>query len=246
MKRTIVLFTIFLLLSCKTDKKSNHPVETIPAEDTLTKKVEVNKFENYFVRDTTAEKKGRFNFLNMSNTKESDSIIALCTCDKNVKNNLMKIQLKTGIPNKSVLDTLKKENRKGNKILEIGGYNRNLKINGQFKFLTIVVKDSIVKSINLYSKSTKKEYNGTDFDSMNINKYQIKISKMDYSIASDIYGSFILHLPEEFGYFKNDTILNGNFECYNWRISDKESIRNWNINEWYQKKQASRGLRVIE
>lgn len=206
----------------------------------------MNEFKNYFIRDSTVKKKGRFNSLGISNFKESDSIIALCTCDKNVKNNVMKIQLKTGIPNKSVLDTLKKENRKGNKILEIGGYDRNLKINGQFKFLTIVVKDSIVKSINLYSKSTEKEYNGTDFDSININKYQIKISKMDYSIASDIYGSFTLHLPEEFGYFENDTIVNGNFECYNWRISDKESIRNWNINEWYQKKQASRGLRVIE
>lgn len=246
MKRTIVIFTISLLLSCKTDKKPNDPIEIITPEKTLNKKVDVNKFENYFVKDTTVEKKGRFNSLGISNFKESDSIIALCTCKKNVKNNVMKIQLKTGIPNKSVLDTLKKENRKGNKVLEIGGYDINQKINGQFKFLTIIVKDSIVKSINLYSKSTQKEYNGTDFDSLNINKYQIKISKMDYSIASDIYGSFTLHLPREFGYFENDTILNGNFECYNWNISDQKSIQNWNINKWYQKKQANRGLRVVE
>ena len=48
---------------------------------------------------------------------------------------------------------------------------------GQFKFLTIVLKDSIVESINLYSKSTEKEYNGIDFDSLSINKYKINISK---------------------------------------------------------------------
>ena len=235
-----------LLLCCNIDKKSNDSIEIIAPEKTLSKKINVNKFENYFVQDSTLEKKGRFNSLSISNFKESDSIIALCTCQKNVKSNVMKIQLKTGTPNKNVLDTLKKKNRKGNKILEIGGYDRKQKINGQFKFLTIVVKDSIVKSINLYSKSTQKEYNGSDFDSMNIDKYQIKISKMDYSIASNIYGSFTLQLPNEFGYLENDTILKGNFECYNWRISNKESIRNCNINEWYQKKQASPGLRVIE
>ena len=231
-----------LLLCCNINKKSNDSIEIIAPEKTLSKKVNVNKFENYFVQDTTVEKKGRFNSLSISNFKESDSIVALCTCKKNVKKNIMKIQLKTGIPNKSVLDTLKKENRKGNKILEIGGFDIRKKINGQFKFLTIVLKDSIVKSINLYSKSTQKEYNGTDFDSMNIDKYQIKISKMDYSIASDIYGSFALHLPKEFGYFENDTILKGNFECYNWNISDKENIKNWNIQKWYKDKNASRAL----
>ena len=201
MRRTFLLFTMSLLLCCNINKKSNDSIEIIAPEKTLSKKVNVNKFENYFVQDTTVEKKGRFNSLSISNFKESDSIVALCTCKKNVKKNIMKIQLKTGIPNKSVLDTLKKENRKGNKILEIGGFDIRKKINGQFKFLT-----------------------------------------MDYSIASDIYGSFALHLPKEFGYFENDTILKGNFECYNWNISDKENIKNWNIQKWYKDKNASRAL----
>ena len=250
MKKRFLLLMTILILSCNSDKNRNGKqkiIEPIDNKEIVSEQtVEPDNFQNIFTQDPTVEKKGRFNYLTISNQKENDSIVALCTCQKNVKNNLIKIQLKTGIPTKSELDTLKKGNRKGNKILEMGGFDSQATISGQFKFLTIVLQDSMVNNINLYSKSTEKEYNKADFDSMSIEKYHINISKMDYSVASDIYGNFLLRLPSEFGYFKNDTILKGSFECYNWRISDKESIKNWEINEWYKNKEANRGFHVVE
>ncbi len=250
MKKLFLLTLTVLALSCNSDKNSNareKVITPIDNKENLTEKIKgSDDFQNIFTLDTTVEKKGRFNYLTISNQVEIDSIVALCTCQKDVKNNLIKIQLKTGIPTKMELDTLKKENRKGNKIMEIGGYSSQDKISGQFKFLTIILQDSMVNSIHLYSKSTEKEYNNTDFDSMNIDKYQIAISKFDYSIASDIYGNFKFRLPREFGYFENDTILKGFFECYNWHITDKETIKNWEINEWYKNKKTNRGFQVVE
>lgn len=244
MKERVLVIVSVLILSCNSDKNRDGRqkiTESIDDKEIIKEKIaKTDNFRNIFTKDTSVEKKGRFNYLTISNHKESDSIVALCTCQKDVKNNMIKIQLKTGIPTKNQLDTLKKEYRKGNKIMEMGGYGSQEKVSGQFKFLTIVLQDSIVRSINLYSKSTEKEYNETDFDSMYIDEFHINISKMDYSIASNVYGNFLLRLPKDFGYFKNDTILNGFFECYNWRISDKESIKNWKINEWYKNKKANR------
>ena len=49
------------------------------------------------------------------------------------------------------------------------------RIDGQFQFLTLILKDSIIKDLELYSKSTELEYNNSDFKSMDIDKYKIAI-----------------------------------------------------------------------
>ena len=108
---------------------------------------------------------------------------------------------------------------------------RDLKdISGQFKFLTIQIKDELIESIELFSKSTEPEYNGQHFKKSETNKYQIAISKMHYSIASDIFGSYNLRLNEDFGYFDNDTVVSGHFLCSNWKVLKEEEIREMKLN----------------
>jgi hypothetical protein len=223
-KLFFVILIMTTTLSCTDSKKtikinskelkSNEPRETI----------KIDSFLNYIKLDSTIEKGLQFDYLLVKRDSEYDSIVSLCHCKKNKKNNSISIQIQTAIPTKKELDTLDKSERsRRNRFLQIGTSRQNF--NRQLKFLTINLKDSIVKSIELYSKSTEKEYKGGDFDSLSINKYNIKISKFDYSIASDVFGNFELRLARDFGLNKNDTIIKGRFLCNNWRILEKEDIK---------------------
>ncbi|WNH12784.1 hypothetical protein [Thalassobellus suaedae] len=237
-KLPIFLIILFLTFSCvqkKENRKKTNELDVGIKEKIITKK---EQFQNSFKIDTSLTKKIAFDFIKVSNSLKTDSILSICNCDKDKKTNTIKIQLETGIPIKKDLDTISESsNKKWNTVLQTRdlGYLKELK--GQFKFLNIILKDCLVKSINLYSKSTAKEYNGNDFDSLSIERYKINISKFNYSIASDIYGEFEFRLNKEFGLFKNDTILKGRFLCNNWRIWESEKIKNWNINK--QSKETS-------
>src|SRR5690606_30997369 len=152
----------------------------------------------------------------------------------------------TAIPTKKELDTLKETDKKWNKVLQLIDLGNLDDINGQFKFLTIELKDSVVQSISLLSKSTDPDYNAKYFDSTRVKNHKIEISKFDYSIASDIYGNFEIVLNEDFGLFENDKTIIGYFECNNWQIRTKEEIIEWNIKESFKKRNANRGFRVME
>ena len=234
MKQKLPIYLIILILTFSCVEKNENREKTNESkvgikEQKTTKK---EQFQNSFKIDTSLTKKIAFDFIKISNSLKTDSILSICNCDKDKKNNTIKIQLETGIPTRKDLDTISENsNKKWNTVLQTRdlGYLKELK--GQFKFLNIILKDSLVKSINLYSKSTEKEYNGNDFDSLSIEKYKINISKFNYSIASNIYGEFELRLNKDFGLFKNDTILKGRFLCNNWRIWNSEKIKNWKINK---------------
>ncbi|WP_394906106.1 hypothetical protein [uncultured Mesonia sp.] len=232
MKYKTIFFvtTLMLNLSCVQNsetKKNDIQQDLSSRRERYFKKVH---FKNTFEKDSTLEKKIAFDFIKISNNEKTDSIISICNCDKNIKDNSIKIQIETGIPTQKELDTMSdSSNKRWNTILQtrFGPVNE---FSGQFKFLNIELKDSLVKSINIYSKSTENEYNGADFDSLTIDRFKIKISKFDYSIASNVYGEFELRLDKSFGLFENDTILKGRFLCNNWIIRDKEKIKNWEIN----------------
>jgi hypothetical protein len=245
-KLQILLSILILTFSCvkkNEQKKSENEINIGEKKEIINVKKE---FENRFEIDTTLVKKNLFGNLKISNSKRKDSILSLCQCKKYKKDNRIKIQVKTAIPTKKELDTMSENFKKRNRYLQLSDLGYLKKISGQFKFLTIILKDSIVESINLYSKSTEKEYNGVDFDSLSIKKYKINISKFNYSIASNIYGNFELHLNKEFGFFENDTILKSDFLCNNWVITEKENIKNWNIKESFEKRHNDRGFRIIE
>lgn len=234
MKNQLPIYFIILTLtiSCvqqKENKKKESKPEMEIKEQSIVKK---DLFQNSFQVDTSLTEKMAFDFIAVTNSKQTDSIVSICNCDKNQKNNSIKIQLQTGIPTKKELDTLSADsNKRWNTILQTRDLGYLEELSGQFKFLNIILKDSTVKSVNIYSKSTNKEYNGSDFDSLSIDRYKISISKFDYSTASDIYGEFELRLEKGFGLFENDTILKGNFQCNNWIIWNNEKIKNWKINK---------------
>lgn len=235
---------IILTIGCKNDKVE----EDIKLEDSFEKiePLQINKEIDTLIQDSTLIRKGPAYFITLTDGKIKDSIAAFCSCQKDVKNNTIKIQLTTAIPTKKELDTLKEKAKKWNKVWQLRDLGYLDDINGQFKFLTIELKDSLVQSISLFSKSTDPDYNAKYFDSTRVKNYKIEISKFNYSIASDVYGDFEFFLNEDFGLFENDKTIKGYFECNNWRITSKEEIMEWNIKESFEKRNNNRGFRVIE
>tara|TARA_R110001592_G_scaffold45508_2_gene145521 strand:+ start:299 stop:1045 length:747 start_codon:yes stop_codon:yes gene_type:complete len=241
-----LIISLISLISCKSDQKIEKGNIENQISKKFIKKIEKSNFMNSFKIDTTLAKKKAFGYFKISNSIKEDSILSLCSCKKNKKNNRIKIQLKTEIPTQKELDTMEDNSKNRYRFFQFGDLSSRKTINGQFKFLTIVLKDSMVESINLYSKSTEKEYNGIDFDSLSIKKYKINISKFNYSIASNVYGSFELHLNKGFGFFENDTILKSDFLCNNSIITEKEIIKNLKIKESFENRHNDRGFRIIE
>lgn len=228
---SILLLTLILILSCDQNDKIKEIKIERDLDSIKVKIAEKENFINSFVTDSTIEKKIAFDFIKISNTIDTDSIISVCNCDKNIKDNSIKIQLATGIPTQKELDTMSKNsNRKWNTVLQTK-FGPMGKFSGQFKFINIQFKDSLVKEINIYSKSTDNEYNGNNFDSLNVKRFKIVVSKFDYSIASEVYGKFEFRLDRDFGLFKNDTILKGRFLCNNWVIRNKENIKSGKLNK---------------
>jgi len=213
MKNLFLLLGIILTISCKNDKVE----EDIKLEDTFEKiePTQINKEIDTLIQDSTLIRKGPAYFITLTDGVKKDSIAAFCSCQKNKKNNTIKIQLTTAIPTKKELDTLKETDKKWNKVLQLIDLGYLDDINGQFKFLTFELKDSLVQSISLLSKSTDPDYNAKYFDSTRVKNYNIEISKFDYSIASDIYGDFEIVLNEDFGLFENDKTIKGYFKCNN-------------------------------
>lgn len=115
---------------------------------------------------------------------------------------------------------------------------------GQLKTLTFHIKDSLIEKIDLISKSTDRDYGGLGYDYLEISKYEVNISKMDYTIASNIFGNYKLILPQEYGCFESDTILTGTFVCNNWRINRLEDLKSLDLNKWNAQKQSDMGFQV--
>ncbi len=244
MKFIFSILLSFFIIGCKSDNedKSDKNIKeenfVVPEVDTtsylLSKKISI---------DSNLIKKNEVSFLSLFNKTTADSIIAICNCEKNIKNNTIFIQLRTAIPTKKEIQSGAKKN---NSILQTLSLGYNDSLSGQFKFLTIKLKDSLVQTIELYSKSTDKDYDGKDFETLEINNYDVRISTFNYSIASNVYGNFEMVLPKDFGYLKNDTLIKGYFKCNNWKISTKEELENWDIQGWHNKKNASKGFRIEE
>ncbi len=243
MKKLFLLLGIILTVGCKNDRSE----EDFKLEDSF-EKIELTQNEkeiDTLIQDSTLVR-GPAYFIVLTNGIKKDTIAAFCFCQKNKKKNTIKIQLTTAIPTKTELDTLKKTDRKGNKVFQLIDLGYLDDINGQFKFLTIELRDSLVQNISLLSKSTDPDYEEKYFDSTTVKEYKIDISTFDYSIASDVYGNFKIILEEDFGLFENDKTVIGYFECTDSRVTSKEEIIQWNIKESFEKRNAGRGFRVVE
>lgn len=228
-ERLIYIAIIFLFTSCQSNEyKSQNKSSSV---ETLSKEVQViNKFKNYFKSDTTLIKRDSVVVLTISNGTKKEEILAICNCDKNVRENTIKIQITVAIPTKVELEQGKTG---GRTFMGLGSWPDSLM--AQLRFLTFHLRDSTVEKAQIFYKSPEKTYKRSDFKYSNISDYQIRISKFDYSIASEVFGRYEVLLPEPFGYFKNDTLLAGTFECNNWRVNSLEAVKNWNLKEWFKK-----------
>lgn len=222
----IVIFILFV--SCQSqDRHSKN--EFLIIHNTAPEAQEINSFETYFKLDSTIVKRDSVNKLTISNGLKTEEILSICNCEKNIRENTIKIQITAAIPTQSELD---KGITDGRTFMGLGGIPDSLL--AQLRFLTFHFKDNTVENIQLFYKATEQVYNNSDFKYSNISDYQIRSSKFDYSITSEVFGTFNVLLPEPFGYFKNDTLLTGTFECNNWRVNTFDAIENWDLNEWFK------------
>lgn len=224
---------ILFLLGCndssnKLDKNLKEEEEEVFEEPKEVKKNE-KKFSTFIKIDTSYTKPDHFNDLIVGNQTITDTLLSACSCDKNVKNNSIEIQIKTAIPTKKKLDSLPKNSRdRYNKLL--GLYTPSLNpppFKGQLKYINFELKYSTVIKANVISRSSELEYNGKNFKKDTVSQYQIKISRFKYHNASKVYGKFKIILPKEFGLIENDTIIIGSFLCMNWKINEEENIKNY-------------------
>lgn len=203
-------------------------------------KTKKETFTNYFRSDSSIDKNAVTHRIVLSNKDQNKELAALYNCAKNVKKNSLKIQITAAMPTSAEI----KKGITGSRLFSNIGPENDFK--GQLKFLTFYLKDSTITKIQLLSKSTDKEYNGSDFKYSDIEKYQVVISKFDYSIASNVFGKYKIILPESFGYIKNDTIMEGTFQCNNWRINEFDNVKEWDLEKWNEAKKRSYGFRINE
>ena len=234
MKQLLFILVILIIFSsCQTKKEEDKTEENV-AKKSIVEVEQKDNFQTYFKIDSTLVKRDTTNFLTISNKEKFEKFIPICNCEKNIKQNTIKIQLTTAIPTKEEL----RNGEKGSRLFMDLGNPGTFK--GQIKTLTFHLRDSLVEKIDFISKSTDKDYGGKGYEYMKVEKYQIDISTMDYSIASNIFGNYNIILPKEYGYFQNDTILSGEFECNNWRINKLEDLKALDLNEWNEKKKQAR------
>jgi hypothetical protein len=210
------------------------------SENTTSIKKKQVEFKSYFKIDSSLTKRDSVNITIVSNGENKQRLLSICNCEKNKKKNTIKIQLTSAIPTKSEL----KNGEKGSRLFMDIGNPGSFK--GQIKTITFFLKDSLIEKIDFISKSTDKDYGDLGYEYMNPEKYHIKISKMNYSIASDIFGTYELILPKGYGYLKNDSIVKGTFECNNWRVNKLEDLKNLDLDKWNEQKKKSRGIQIYE
>lgn len=227
-ERLIYIAVAFLFISCQPNKNKTQTDPSI-VEKTTPAVQATDSFKSYFKSDSTLTKRDSVNVLTISNGSKTDEILAICNCEKNIEENTIKIQITAAIPTQPELE---KGITGGRTFMGLG---RPDSLMAQLRFLTFHLKDSSVQKVQLFYKSIEKVYNNSDFKYSNISDHQIKISKFDYSIASEVFGRYEVFLPEPFGYVKNDTLLAGTFECNNWRVNTLEAVKNWNLKEWFKK-----------
>ncbi len=225
MKYITLTITIIFILSCKTD---NNTCDKHQENNFDIKKVE-SKSEQKISKYSSLIKPSEVSYLHISNGSKTDSIIMICNCEKNKFDNSLTVQLRSAIPTKREINLGVKNS---NLIVQNSDYKS--KLNGQYKFLTLKLKGNIVEYFDLYSKSTSNDYGQKDYQNLEVKIYDVKLSTFDYSVATDVYGSFEIELPEDFGYFQNDKILKGKFKCNNWKTLSKSDVQNWQINKVHE------------
>tara|TARA_R110001592_G_scaffold18337_3_gene76231 strand:+ start:765 stop:1442 length:678 start_codon:yes stop_codon:yes gene_type:complete len=218
MKNSIPILSLIFLMSfysCKKDikmKKNEHNIES-KTDIVEIKKNTISTIE----RDSTLELQ-KVDLLFTFSDKQIDTLIGFCNCEKNVKNNTLKIQIRTEFPS---LSELEKGNRNATEF--------QMGVPRQYRFLTFYLRDSIVEKTKIFKASTESQFENKKTDSTSFQNYKIKINRFDYKIAQNVRGNYELELPNSFGFTKNDFKLKGTFHCNNWKIVEYKELPDWTV-----------------
>ncbi|MBJ2176468.1 hypothetical protein JBL43_19615 [Aureibaculum sp. A20] len=186
--------------------------------ETKTDTIHINKNTiSTIERDSTLELQ-KVDLIYTFSDKQIDTLIGFCNCEKNIKNNTLKIQIRTEFPS---LSELEKGNRNATEF--------QMGIPRQYRFLTFYLRDSIVEKTKVFKASTEPHFENKKIDSTSFQNYKIKINRFDYKIAQNVWGNYELELPNSFGFIENDFKLKGTFHCNNWKIVEYEELSDWTI-----------------
>ena len=106
----------------------------------------------------------KVNLIHTFSEKKNDTLIGFCNCEKNIKNNTLKIQIRTEFPS---LSELQKGNRNATEF--------QMGIPRQYRFLTFYLKDSSVEKTKIFKASTESQFEKRKIDSASFKNYKIKL-----------------------------------------------------------------------
>jgi len=217
-KSRIYILSLLLLISHYSCKKENGLKESEINIGTKTDTLEITKKINSSIERDSTLKVRKVDLLLTYSVEKIDTLIGFCNCEKNIKNNTIKIQIRTEFPS---LSELEKGNRDATEF--------RMGVARQYRFLTFYLRDSIVEKAKVFMASTEPQFDNKKIDSFSIQNYNIKINRFDYKIAQKVWGNFEIELPNSFGYVKNDNKLKGTFHCNNWKIVEYGELPEWSI-----------------
>ena len=203
------------LYSCKKEigtKKKEYNVET------KTDTIGIKKKTISFIEQDSTLKPQKVDLIFVYSDNQTDTLIGFCNCEKNVKNNTLKVQIRTEFPS---LSELEKGNRNATEF--------QMGVPRQYRFLTFYLRDSFVEKTKIFKASTESQFENKKIDSTSFQNYKIKINTFDYKIAQNVWGNYELELPNSFGFIENDFKLKGTFHCNNWKIVEYEELPDWTI-----------------
>lgn len=215
-KKDFLLITVLLLTFFSCVKETKEVIKKGEVKNTNIKKV-----NSRIVKDSTL-KFQKIDKIFLSSDKEKDTLIGFCNCEKNLKNNTLKIQIRTEFPSLSEL-------RKGEK------YHTEFQVGipRQYRFITFYLKDSIVEKAKIFMASTELQFKNKKTDSLSFTNYELTLNKFNYKTAQNVWGNYKIELPSPFGFIENDTKVIGTFHCNNWKIVEYNNLSDWTIKSEY-------------
>lgn len=218
MKNVIYIIGLFVLLTHSSCKKENELKENKSFIDTMAGNVVIIKETNSTIQRDTTLKAQKVDLLLTHTAQKIDTLVGFCNCEKNIKQNTLKIQIRTEFPS---LTELKKGNRRATEF--------QMGVPRQYRFLTFYLRDSIVEKAKILMASTEAQFDNKKIDSLSIQNYNIKVNTFDYRIAQNVWGTYDVELPGSFNFIENDNKISGTFHCNNWKIVEYENLPEWTI-----------------
>jgi hypothetical protein len=210
------LLSLIILIHLYSCKKEIRQIKIEPDIETKVDTFKKKKKEFSNIDLDTSLKPQKVDLIFLYSDKKIDTLIGFCNCEKNVKNNTLKIQIRTEFPS---LSELEKGNRSATEF--------QMGIPRQYRFLTFYLRDSIVQKTKIFKASTEPQFETKKIDSSSIDNYKIRINRFEYKIAQNVWGTYEIELSNSFGFIKNDKRIRGTFHCNNWRIVKYEDLPEW-------------------